>query len=194
MKKLVLILLSLLFTLTCFAEGHMLFKGIEINGTLSQFKNSLTKQGFTVAESEENALAFKGTFAGYDNCAILVSATPVEKMVYTVVVVLPEQDSWYSLKSRFNEFKESLTKKYGKPYQDIHYFSDPYYEGDGYEMQAINYHKCSYAAMYQTPLGEIGVMIYEAGRRTASVVLIYKDKINDALNEKAAHDSRSNDL
>ena len=102
------------------ADGHLKFKGLEIDGSLTNFKNALIAQCYTLVETEENAIALKGKFAGYNDCAILVAATPVEKIVYSVVVMLPEQDSWYSLKSRYKEFKQSLTDKYGYPNNDIH--------------------------------------------------------------------------
>ena len=187
-------LLCIMLTVTCFAEGHLSFKGVEMNKTLNGFKNELVKQGYTVVETGEEGIALKGKFAGFSDCVIIVLVTPVDKKVHCVTVLLPEQDSWYSLKSRYEDFKSSFTKKYGSPDYDKHIFISPYYEGDGYEMQALNKNKCIYGATYLQSTGEITIMITGEGYSEGRVSIVYKDKINSELNEKATKNTISDDI
>lgn len=197
MKKSFLLFAALLLIVEfCYSEGHMTFKGIEINGSIQDFNHELAKQGYVENEtnSEGTAVLLIGKFAGFDNCSIAVFATPIEKQVYAVYVALPEQDSWYTLKSRYNELKASLTNKYGNPDTDIHTFISPYYEGDGYELQALRMNKCTYASYYMTSLGRVIVSITEAGYGKGNIAIVYQDEVNHKLKENAIQDEMNNDL
>lgn len=143
MKKLITCTLLAVCTI-CFSQNHLSFKGIEINGTLTDFSQKLEASGYKkiYTNDAQDACVLEGAFAGYDQCMIFVISTAQEHIVWKVAVQLPEQSSWYSLKSRYNEFRESLMEKYGAPSKKYEFFSSPYYEGDGYEMSALNNEKC----------------------------------------------------
>ena len=181
---------------TVFADGHLTFKGMEINGTLNAFSNQLTSKGYkhVYTSDDGDAKIFSGAFAGVEDCEIFVLATPNSHIVWKVVVYLPKQTTWYALKSRYEDYKNSLTNKYGAPADDFHFFSSPYYEGDGYELQALNGDKCDYAAYYDTDLGVISISLYGAGYGKGQVKIGYEDKVNTKLKNESKKESMSNDL
>lgn len=130
-------------------------------------------QGFSVEYKNDAGVALSGDFAGKSDCTILVIATKISKTVWKVVAQFPEKSSWYSLKDEYNSFKESYTKKYGKP-KSYEFFTDPYYEGDGYELQALKYGKCTWASYFSTSQGNIVLELSD----TKCVEVIYEDGIN----------------
>ncbi len=197
MKKSIFTLMILLFIGSiCNAQEHLTFKGIPIDGKLNEFVSKLQNEGYVLnfTNDEGNACILEGAFAGFANCKIFVLSTPYSHIVWKVAVKLPEQNSWYSLKSRYNDFKNSLTQKYGDPENDYHFFSSPYYEGDGFEFQALRKDKCSYAAFFDTQTGYISIEIeskeYDSGR----VSIAYEDKANTKLKKEDQQQSINNDL
>lgn len=196
MKKVVLFF-AFLFTATCcFAEGHLLFKGMEIDGNISQFTRKLEAQGFqkVYTTDEGDACMLKGNFAGFNECSVAILSTPNEHIVWKVAVYLPAQTSWYALETRYEEFKRSLEEKYGKPDFDSHYFNSPYYEGDGYELQALNSDKCNYMAGFGAGNGVVYIELDGAGYGKGEVRISYEDDANKALKNADKKNSMSSDL
>lgn len=50
-------------------------------------------------------------------------------------------ETWYDVKSDYKRICEAFVSKYGKSLMDSKKFTSPYYEGDGYEMQALRLKK-----------------------------------------------------
>lgn len=174
MKKSLLFILCCLFSFTLFAqEKHMEFKGTPINGTLSSFVQKMKTKGYKTILTENNAVALEGEFIG-KKAVIFVIATPKTKMVWKVGVNLEKKISWSSLKDEYNTIKDSYIKKYGKASHSFERFDDPYYEGDGYELQALKMEKCTYKSYFKTPEGFISVGIDTDG----SIAIWYEDGIN----------------
>ena len=196
MKKFMLIGALLTVCAISFSQDHLTFKGIEINGTLTEFSKKLEASGFkkTYTNDAQDACVLEGSFAGFDECRIFVLSTAQEHIVWKVAVLLPEQSSWYSLKSRYNDFKSSLTEKYGAPDKKYEYFSSPYYEGDGYEISALNNDKCTYATYFYTDLGTVGIDLEGGGYGKGQVRIMYTDATNAELNEKSKKASVIQDL
>lgn len=65
------------------------------------------------------------------------------------------------------------------------FFSDPYYEGDGYEMQALRKDKCDYISYWEV---ENGIVSVKMGN--SSMILSYEDSANSAIASK----ERENDI
>ena len=171
---------------------HFTFKGIPIDGTLAEFGQKLTSTGLVITQKADEVIEFKGNFGGTDDCKIVAFSTPKTQQVYSLMVIFPEVDTWYSLKSDYKEYKTMLTTKYGKAKTTVERFSDPYYEGDGYEIQALRLSKASYASFFHTDNGEVTVALsYMNG---AHLVLVYTDKHNDALNEAETNAMKYSDL
>ena len=176
----------------CYAQEevkHMDFKGIPMDGDLSSYITKLNQKGFKTTSVEEEAAILKGQFAGED-VELAVYSTPRSKMVYMVVVVFPEQSSWYSIKADFKKLENNLEEKYGAPTLQRKSFDSPYYEGDGYEMSAVRLDKCNYFSRFLTEDGEINIMILKSKK----IGLYYVDKVNDAKRVREKNSSVYEDL
>lgn len=169
-KKLFLIFLFSFFLLESYSQ-HLTFKGIEIDGTLTEFIGKLQKQGFVLIDHFENGAILKGNFAGEESEIIIPCKE--NETVWTVVVNFSEKSTWYSLKSTYKSYKESLTIKYGEG-NSYEFFKSPYYEGDGYEMSAVKLEKCIYSTAFETKEGDIIVEI----SKEANVRIFYEDNEN----------------
>ena len=190
MKKLYLIIACLFITLCSYSQNaHLDFKGIPLDGRLSDFISKLEAEGFTFDKYvDEDAAIMKGDFAGR-NADIYILVTPSSKTVYAVSVFYNEDESWSSLKSDYFQMKELYTKKYGEP-ESFEFFSKPYYEGDGYELQALRKGKCNYESLWELPLGRICIKIDQF----CEISMIYGDKINTELRQKEDENIALNDI
>lgn len=189
MKKILLTLCTLLIVALTQAQEHMTFKDISMDCNLTTFVSKLKAKGYTTTLIQEDAAVLSGSFAGKDDCTIVVLCTSVSKLVWKVGVIFPKRTSWSSLKSEYNSFKESYTQKYGSP-KSYEFFSDPYYEGDGYELQAIGLDKCTYASFFSTPLG--GIILKIDSDKCVSVS--YEDEINVKIKRSEEENAISNDI
>lgn len=170
-------------------SNHLTFKNIPINGTQASFIEKMKKDGFVLDEIIDNVAIMKGSFVGKD-CEIFIGASPISKIVWKVSVHLPEESNWYSLKSSYNSFKEQFSKKYGNPFKTFEFFSKPYYEGDGYEMQALRNEKCFYYTYWDNIDGIISIEIssYE------NIKFSYEDKINVQINKTEKSQNIQDDI
>lgn len=148
-----LLLFALLLPLVSYAQsenlfddGHLTFKGLSLSGSLDSFVASLVGQGYVLKESQSDGALLKGSFASESGCTIVVMTTKKTHKVYGVGVSFEEKTSWSSLKSQYRDYKSMLYAKYGEPSKHLERFYNPYYEGDGYEMQALRMDKCTYTS------------------------------------------------
>ncbi len=168
---------------------HMTFKGVPIDGKLEIFISKLVKQGFTVEYQTDNGAILEGEFAGKSNCSVIVVTTQISKIVWKVAVQFPKKSSWYSLKDEYQTFKTSYTNKYGKP-KSYEFFSKPYYEGDGYELQALRNKKCSYISFFATEQGSIVLEL----NSDEEVQVGYEDGINSEVAQQEKKQIVSDDI
>jgi hypothetical protein len=145
----------------------------------------MEKEGFIISEIQEDVAVLEGEFTNR-NCIIFVTSSPKSKIVWKVnVLLLPKENTWYKLESDYYNYVKQYTKKYGKPTKSFEFFSEPYYAGDGYELQALDKDKCTYASFWQLKNGTICVSI---GGFTPSIgghriFLIYEDELNSNIAE-----------
>ena len=189
MKKILLTLWTVLIVTFAQAQEHMTFKDISMDCDLTTFVSKLEAKGYTTDLIQDNGAALSGDFAGKKDCTILVVCTANSKLVWKVGVKFPERTSWSSLKSEYKSLKESYSKKYGIP-ESFEFFSKPYYEGDGYELQALRLEKCHYASFYNTPAGGISLEI-NADKR---ILVTYEDNINIQIKKNEDASVVSNDI
>ncbi len=196
MKTKILVLIFSIISMFTFAQEHMSFKGVPIDGSLTDFVANLRQQGYKVTYTTDDgdACVMTGEFAGFTDCELFILSTEKSHTVWKVVVFLPEQTSWYSLKSRYNEYKNSLITKYGEPTSNYNFFSSPYYEGDGYEFQALRNEKCHYVSYFNNDLGSISVEIKSKNYNSGQVYIGYEDKTNSNLRKADQQNDMMNDL
>jgi hypothetical protein len=161
------------------SKREVAFLGLPIGGSADAFAAKLENKGFHKVEIKENITELKGMFL--DNmCEIWIICTPITKVVWKVAVTFPEQTSWYSLKASFQERCGNLTAKYGQPHDTYEFFSEPYQEGDGYEMQALENEKCIYAYDWNIKNGTISCEIAKGGY----IRIAYENDANAAIDDK----------
>lgn len=145
MKKIVLLVIAAYVSMTLSAQEHMSFMGISFENNITEFSKQLKNKGFTFSEKIESGAAnitvFEGTFAGKYSEVSVASSVKTGTVFKVLVYWGYKYDDWSDIKNAFLGIKESFTTKYGNPNGDYHFFKDPYYEGDGYEMQAIRNNK-----------------------------------------------------
>lgn len=190
MKKIFGLMLLCAISISVSAQEHLTFKGVPMNGHITTFVSKLKSLGFKEVASADYFALVEGEFGG-NECQVAIFGSKKSKVVHKVAVILDESSSWYSLKSKYNEYKELLTSKYGKG-TSFEFFSDPYYEGDGYELGAVRNDKCTYSTIFDTPNGDIAIAIVNAGKPCTT--LGYIDKINDDIAEKEEKSLISGDL
>lgn len=191
MKKL-LLLFAFVFSINIIGAQnvHLTFKDIPIDGNVKDFADKLSKKGFTQNEGlEDDIIRMEGKFADF-NAEVWLVATPKTKTIWKVVVTTKKYTSWSSIKADFEEYKEIYTKKYGKPANDYHFFSRPYYEGDGYEMQALKLEKCTYATVFKIPEGGIMIKMTKWG----DISFSYEDNVNVKIKNSESEQSMLNDI
>lgn len=169
--------------------SHLEFKGIPINGKLDEFVKKLEAQGYKMTESLDNIIMMEGQFTGKD-ATILIISTKKSKTVWKVVVKFSEQSSWSSLKSDYFYYKEMFVKKYGSPTKKYEFFSNPYYEGDGYELSALRSEKCHYISAFETKSG----VVYLEISKYKKIEISYEDESNSNIMNREKEESVIDDI
>lgn len=189
MKKNVLILLLTLYSCFTMAQGHLEFKGIPIDGKVNEFVNKLKENGYVQTYQDGYNFILKGEFTG-KKASIIVLGTKKTGTVWKVAVNFEKSTSWNSLKSDYEEYKKLFVQKYGAPTNDYHFFSKPYYEGDGYELQALRKEKCYYVSFFKTENGMLSVKL----SKTENLSLEYEDSTNAVLQKEENETSIINEI
>ena len=195
MKRLLTIvtfIFSFIFVMAQTPNNHLTFMGIPITGTIENFAQKMQAKGFKKINSDKTGADFEGVFAGYSGCKILVYKIPNRNIVRKVGVCLPEKSSWAGLEKEYYKLKGMLTNKYGEPALQ----SETFKEGastfsDAAKMSSLKEENCDYGTQWNVKNGDIEVHIVSIpDTYNGCICLIYYDKINDALAEKA----KANDL
>jgi hypothetical protein len=162
------------------------FMGIPIEGDAVIFINKLKVKGFKVKKYDAIVTTMTGVFLGNVTNEVLIVHTPKSKKVWKVVVFLQEQIGWSSLKSEYQSWLSKLNNKYGEPSTSYFSFLSPYEEGDGYEMNAVEFEKTNIVAwwnlMYQDGT-ESGTIMLELSKWKQNKIT-WENATNGALKEK----------
>lgn len=156
-----------------FSQEHLKFKGVPIDGSLESFTDSMKNVGYDFLKAGDGYCEYKGDFIGND-ATISAHVSTTLHSVYQVLVTFGEKESWTSLLTMYNKVKDLYVKKYGEPVKNVHHFTKPYYEGDGYELSALRKGKCIYGCSWKVELGQIVLVMSPP----ACVVLAYVDGYN----------------
>ena len=170
--------------------NHFEFKGVVINGSKDEVADALLKQGYGFVDGGDDGILLSGKFAGIDNCQILVNASQHTHQTYSISVFTPEALTWWSVKADYDRIKEMLRKKYGRPSSSTEFFSDPYDEGDGYELTALSTGNAMFVTSYSSKNGNITIHITHG----AQLLITYKDKINGEEHDMAESIAAENDI
>ena len=195
MKQIIITVLCMFATLCGYAQeksGHLLFKGVPIDGTVNSFVQKMKQKGFALEGNGEQTAIMKGAFAGQKNCNVGIFRTVEKDLVFRVAVLFEAEKQWSMLEKTYLFLKEMLTKKYGKPSFSIEEFDNPYQpEDDNMKMFYTEQDKCKYGTEYETDEGIITLKITHVKAEYKDfcyVTLVYTDSKNFSDAEKSASD------
>lgn len=139
-------------------EEHLSFKGVPIDGKIDNVVILLEKMGYTKDDVYGNVVVMQGLYEG-ERVEIYVFSTPISRIAYQIVVCYPETHSWQLLKSRYSNTVKQFVQRYGIPSDHSELFLSPFYEGDGYEIEAVKDEKCKYASYFKAKNGYVDIRI-----------------------------------
>lgn len=192
MKKLISILLFACMAIGMSAQEaqeHLKFKGIPIDGTVSEFVAKLKQKGCTYIESYDSGVMMKGDFATEKNCTILVAAPKANCPLERILVICPDKDTWSSLYNNYARLKDMLAAKYGEPFsceEKFQGYSEP--DTDSEKMYEVKMDRCKYISVFENENGYIELNISHNGRYSCYVRLLYVDSVNKNAAESKAMD------
>ena len=114
MKKIIFTFTLFLSAINLMAQEHLSFKGIPIEGSITEFCKKLEDKGFVSIGNENNILIYSGDFTGRES-TVAVASTDDGENVFSVVVFFDTSDEWNTLVNTYDYYKDLYTRKYGKP-------------------------------------------------------------------------------
>jgi hypothetical protein len=180
MKKLTALFAFMVIALTSYAQSnseHLSFKGIPIEGSMSEFCQKLKAKGFTSIGSENNLALFMGDFTGR-NATIGVTATDDGKNVFAVAVLFDPSGEWNTLINTYSYYKDLYTRKYGKP--TISKEKNPAHSDSNTALMAeVHEGKVVWTSAWEVTGGDIELSIKNtSGVYEGMVVIRYRDSQN----------------
>ncbi len=178
MKRIFLLLVFSLALICGYAQEHLSFKGIPIEGSMSSFCKKLEAKGFTKIGSDGNMTVLDGIFTGKSATVYLI-ATSDGKDVNSVAVTLPDSDSWKTLVEIYDYYKSLYIEKYGQP--SVHKEYNPSGNlSNTLAMNQIDEGKVEYGSLWEAPGGLIVMTIERGSRSLRGLVMIkYEDSQNN---------------
>ncbi len=171
-------------------DSHFEFKGVTIDGSKDIAIRQLNNLGYKLIEDSPDGALLSGKFAGIEDCQILISVSEHTNKLYSVSVITPSRLNWWSIKGDYDNLNQMIQKKYGKPIQKTEFFADPYEEGDGYELTALETGNAFFATQYESKYGRIKVFMAS----NANLFITYEDKSNGDEHEAAETIKAQNDI
>ncbi|MBR4624563.1 MAG: hypothetical protein IKO56_03385 [Alphaproteobacteria bacterium] len=182
MRKIFTLIFALLNVTFSFAQEHLTFKGVPIDGTLSSYVTKMKAKGFISYGSSDGVAILKGDFAAHKSCTIAVATMQNRDLVSRIGVMFPEQSQWQYLYGDYSELKKLLTIKYGEPTECLEEFQCDRYsypDDDNDRMHNVRMDRCKYASVFTTNNGSIELSIAHGEYSSCFVKLLYIDKTNN---------------
>lgn len=181
MKKFFLLILLVFSAVSSLSAQS--FNGVLLGRGLSETYQSFLDKGFKPLRSVDGIRYLTGSVAG-DRYEIGLVYTPISKKVWKIVVYTMPVFSWSILKYQHAKFKEILIRNYGDPKSDFWFFLSPYYEGDGFELQAIRKGAMRSAVFFRDSHGNhiyMELESYQIGQ--GQVCVSYENNVAQELNK-----------
>ncbi len=189
MKKLILIGMTLLMAAVAHSQT---FAGVPLSGNVDVFRQKLTTKGFAFQKVITGGYLYKGKIAN-EEVDLYVMHTNKNRYVTKVAVFFPERYTFDRLVSDYEEKLAVLISKYGPTNDCFDYFKSPYYEGDGYEMQAVRTDNYRRMCVWTEGDNELFPKIIEISR-SGSVLIMYENTQNMEILSKEKEELIKNGL
>lgn len=177
MKKILITLTVLFAVIDIMAQEHLSFKGIPIEGSMTEFCQKLKSKGFTSISRENNITLFSGDFTGRQ-ATVGVTATGDGKNVFAVVVLFDPSGEWNTLVNTYDYYKDLYTRKYGKP--TISKENNPaHLDSNTALMAEVHQGTVVYGSAWEVTGGDIQLSIEKSSGVYEGMVMIrYRDSQN----------------
>ena len=180
MRKLIVLVAFMVIALASYAQSsseHLSFKGIPIQGSMTNFCQQLRTKGFSSIGRDDNLTLFSGDFTGR-NATVGVTATDDGKNVYAVIVLFDPSGEWNTLVNTYNYYKDLYIRKYGNP--TISKEKNPAYSDSNTALMAEVYQgTVVWASVWEVTGGDIELSIEKtSGVYEGMVVIRYRDSQN----------------
>lgn len=160
---------------------HLAFKGIPIDGTLSDFTKKLKHNGFFSTGMEGNEATMRGMFGSYNKCKISIRTNKYTGNTCLVKVFFPDCYDWEEIYSSYTQLKELLTERYGQHTECVEEFHTMLYrpdEDDLSKMQCLRFDECNYKTEWHLENGIIVLKMDHDGILHCFLTLTYIDSEN----------------
>ena len=182
-------MIAILFVAFSYAQEHLTFKGVPIDGTLDEYVANMKKAGFTYVGEDDGIAVLQGDFAGFRNCMIGVVTLKSVDIVNRISVLFDADSDWAPIYGNYSTLKEMLTQKYGKREECIEKFEgyvQPKEDND--KMHELLMDRCNFYTSWETDKGRIDLEIIKDDFSKGRVRLSYWDKINTTTVQAKALD------
>ena len=182
MKRLFILIVAAMMTVSVMAEGHMKFKGIEMDGQLGPFVAALQQQKFSVEEQSDDVAMLSGIFNGQE-AYVYAYASARSHTVYQVAVVFVHSGKeWSTIWNSYTTYQERLEKKYGEPTDYIEENRCSFSQND--PLFSLRTDQAEYWTLYKADYGSILLSIKNLSFPfDVHVCITYVDAANWGLNE-----------
>lgn len=177
MKKIIAVLISVFVVIDIMAQEHLSFKGIPIEGSMTEFCQKLKAKGFTSIGTKDNSSLFSGNFTGR-NATVIVAATDDGKNVFSVGVLFDPSEEWNTLVNTYDYYKDLYARKYGSP--TFSKENNPAHsDNNSILMNELYQGTVVYGSLWEVPGGDIELSIEKTSRYCEGLVMIrYRDSQN----------------
>lgn len=181
MKRLITLFAFVAIALATYAQESykpLSFKGIPIDGSLSEFCQKLKAKGFTYINRNHNAALFEGSFTSR-HATIGVCSTDDGSKVIAVVVFFDVSQEWNTLVSTYNYCKDLYTQKYGNP-SVVHEKNPARQNSNIAFMYELHQGTVLWGTLWEVPGGEIELSIDKSdGVYEGMVMISYRNTQNE---------------
>ena len=171
-------------------SGTLKFKGVDIEGNIDSLIDNMKSLGLTISNfyPDNYFYLMNGTFIGKE-CSLSILYTPNERLVCKLIVSFDEKSSWNLLKEEYFQLKDLFKKKYIE-YTNIETFDEPYFDGCGKELEAINNELFKYSTYFKFDNGVIVIEVSSYG----NVDLVYENEGNFKIYQKEQEESQLDEI
>jgi hypothetical protein len=166
-------IISMLILMSLIYSGGML--GFNFGDTYENVDKILKERGAIKEESEDKELCLYklNSFCGVECQFLFLLIDGEERVIKSGIRT--ENKFQVDILNSYDKIKTALTKKYGTPQKDKHFYLSPYKKGDGYMHQAFLYRKGFKYATWKTDDMDINIEI-QADKLDGFYIRIYYEE------------------
>jgi hypothetical protein len=181
MKK-VLFIVAMMLHIMSNAQSY---NGIKVGMPLVQTKSTIVSKGYKYEKAlTDNSCTYTKIENG-KKITLIIVWTPYTKLVWKVLVYVDVAYSWTSAKDKYKDYLTILSNKYGEYENSVVEWEKPYYEGDGYEVQALYYDKCKILTIFKDAEDNAIILDLDAYKiNVATIMIHYENKKASEINNQ----------